>query len=121
LAERFGGGKPEEKVFVYAAGGYYYPGKGLDELRREMEPYLDKGYTVLKMKIGAVPLAEDMRRIEAVLSLLEQRGVAWPAGSHLAVDANGRFDLATALTYARELAPPVIALFILMDQLRHRR
>lgn len=109
LAERFGGGKPDEEVFVYAAGGYYYPGKGLDELRREMEPYLAKGYTVLKMKIGAVPLAEDMRRIEAVLNLLEQHGVEGPPGSHLAVDANGRFDLATALAYARELEP--LALF----------
>jgi len=25
LAERFGGREPDEKVFVYAAGGYYYP------------------------------------------------------------------------------------------------
>jgi len=105
LAERFGGGQPDEKVFVYAAGGYYYPGKGLDELRREMEPYLAEGYTVLKMKIGAVPLAEDMRRIEAVLNLLAQSGAAGPAGSRLAVDANGRFDRATALEYARDLEP----------------
>ena len=28
LAERFGRGTPENDVFVYAAGGYYYPGKG---------------------------------------------------------------------------------------------
>ena len=105
LAERFGASAPDEKVFVYAAGGYYYPGKGLDELRREMESYLDKGYTVLKMKIGAVALAEDMRRIETVLNLLEQRSTAGPVGSHLAVDANGRFDLATALAYARQLEP----------------
>ena len=105
LAERFGTGRPDDKVFVYAAGGYYYPGKGLAELQREMEPYLDSGYTVLKMKIGAAPLPEDLRRIEAVLKLLEQRGVDGPVGSHLAVDANGRFDLSTALAYARELAP----------------
>ncbi len=25
LAERYGNGRPERKVFVYAAGGYYYP------------------------------------------------------------------------------------------------
>src|SRR5712672_3042929 len=30
LAERYGNGTPEPKVFVYAAGGYYFPGKGLD-------------------------------------------------------------------------------------------
>ena len=27
LAERYGGGQPNRKVFVYAAGGYYYPGR----------------------------------------------------------------------------------------------
>ena len=27
LAERYGNGQPNRKVFVYAAGGYYYPGK----------------------------------------------------------------------------------------------
>ena len=30
LAERYGNGRPERRVFVYAAGGYYYPGKNLD-------------------------------------------------------------------------------------------
>ena len=30
LAERYGTGTPNPRVFVYAAGGYYYPGKGLD-------------------------------------------------------------------------------------------
>ena len=28
LAERYGDGTPDDKVFVYAAGGYYYPGQG---------------------------------------------------------------------------------------------
>lgn len=105
LAERFGSEQPHEKVFVYAAGGYYYPDKGLVELQQEMQRYLEAGYTMVKMKIGAVSLAEDMRRIEAVLKLLEQRGLQGQAGSHLAVDANGRFDLETALAYARELEP----------------
>ena len=86
LAERFGSEQPHEKVFVYAAGGYYYPGKGLAELQREMQRYLDAGYTVVKMKIGAVSLAEDMRRIEAVLKLLDaarpckdRPAVTWPS------------------------------------------
>src|ERR1700752_2033542 len=43
LAERYGNGVPDPKVFVYAAGGYYYPGKGLDDLRCEMRGYLDRG------------------------------------------------------------------------------
>jgi len=84
------------RVFVYAAGGYYYPGKDDAALRAEMRGYLARGYTVVKMKIGGAPLDEDRRRIEAVLDEI---------GTHarLAVDANGRFDLATAIAYATML------------------
>eukprot|EP01036_Dinobryon_divergens_P058646 gene58646-78242_t len=46
LAERYGNGTPNPRVFVYAAGGYYYPGKGLEALQREMESYLARGYSV---------------------------------------------------------------------------
>ena len=98
LSERYGDGKAEGKVYVYAAGGYYYPGKGLDVLKDEMKRYLASGYTTVKMKIGAVPLAEDLKRIEAVLSLL-------PAGDCLAVDANGRYDRKTALDYGKGMDP----------------
>jgi len=84
------------KVFVYAAGGYYYPGKDDTALRAEMRSYLERGYTVVKMKIGGAPLAEDQRRIEAVLGEIG-------AEAKLAVDANGRFDLETAIGYAKML------------------
>jgi len=96
LAERYGDGSADPRVFVYAAGGYYYPGKDIALLQDEMRSYLDRGYTVVKMKIGGAPLADDLRRIEAVLGLL-------PAGCRLAVDANGRFDLATAIEYAQAM------------------
>src|SRR5256712_3674730 len=36
LAERYRGGKADSKVWVYAAGGYYYPGKDLTALKKEM-------------------------------------------------------------------------------------
>jgi len=98
LAERYNGGKADGKVFVYAAGGYYYPGKDLAALRDEMKRYLDLGYAVVKMKIGGESLADDVKRIEAVIQLVG-------SGEKLAVDANGRFDLKTALEYARALAP----------------
>jgi L-alanine-DL-glutamate epimerase-like enolase superfamily enzyme len=83
-------------VFVYAAGGYYYPGKGLSMLRGEMRGYLDRGYNVVKMKIGGAPIAEDRMRIEAVLEEIGNQ-------AQLAVDANGRFDLETAIAYAKML------------------
>jgi L-alanine-DL-glutamate epimerase-like enolase superfamily enzyme len=98
LAHRYREGIVDTKVFVYAAGGYYYPGKDLTALRDEMLGYLDLGYSVVKMKIGGAPLAEDLKRIEAVLQILK-------APDQLAVDANGRFDLDTAIAYAKALAP----------------
>ena len=98
LGERYRGGEVDDKVFVYAAGGYYYPGKNVRALQDEMKKYLDLGYTVVKMKIGGESLADDVKRIEAVIKVVG-------AGKNLAVDANGRFDLKTAVEYARALEP----------------
>ncbi len=98
LADRYRGGVADESVWVYAAGGYYYPGKGLAALQDEMRGYLDLGYRDVKLKIGGAPLEEDLKRIDAVVEV-----VGDPA--HVAVDANGRFDLETAIAYARALEP----------------
>jgi len=98
LADRYRNGLFDSKVFVYAAGGYYYPDKDLSALQNEMQSYLDLGYSVLKIKIGGAPLPEDLRRTEAVLKILK-------TPDQLAVDANGRFDLDTAIAYAQALAP----------------
>ncbi len=98
LANRYRNAKFEPKVFVYAAGGYYYPGKDSFALQNEMRSYLALGYSVVKMKIGGAPLSEDLQRIESVLKILD-------SPMQLAVDANGRFDLETAIAYARALEP----------------
>jgi L-alanine-DL-glutamate epimerase-like enolase superfamily enzyme len=45
------------------------------------------------MKVGGASLDEDLRRIESVLQIVGD-------GSNLAIDANGRFDLETAVAYA---------------------
>jgi L-alanine-DL-glutamate epimerase-like enolase superfamily enzyme len=95
LAQRYGK-TADPRVFVYAAGGYYYPGKDLSMLRAEMRGYLDRGYNVVKMKIGGAPIEEDRLRIEAVLAEIGKDG-------QLAVDANGRFGLETAIAYAKML------------------
>ena len=99
LSDRYGGGDPDDKVFVYAAGGYYAPGKTLRDLQDEMKGFLDQGYRVVKMKIGGVDLKTDLERIEAVLEVLDGDG------SRLAVDVNGRFDLHTALEYGTAIEP----------------
>jgi D(-)-tartrate dehydratase len=97
LAQKYGNGVANPRVFVYAAGGYYQPSKGVQGLKDEMQSYLDRGYSVVKMKIGGAPLAEDCARIEAVLKMLSP-------GQQLAVDANGRFDLPTAIAYGKALS-----------------
>jgi len=98
LADRYRNGVADPTVEVYAAGGYYYPGKDLTKLQDEMRSYLDRGYAAVKLKIGGASLEDDRARIEAVLKIV--------GGGHaLAVDANGRFDLETALAYGRMLEP----------------
>ena len=63
-----------------------------------MRSYRARGYRVVKMKIGAASLDEDLRRIDAVLEVVGD-------GKFLCVDANGRFDRDTAVAYARALKP----------------
>ena len=96
LAERYGGTVPD-KVFCYVGGGWYWPGQTMTDLQDEMRRHLDAGYTMVKMKVGGMPVDDDCRRIEAVLSVL--------GNASLAVDANGKFDRAESLAYAKALKP----------------
>jgi len=98
LAERFNGGRLAQKVFCYVGGGWYGPGKATADLQDEMRGHLAAGYTMVKMKVGGMALADDLSRVEAVKSIL-------PKGGELAVDANSKFDRDSALAYARGLAP----------------
>jgi L-alanine-DL-glutamate epimerase-like enolase superfamily enzyme len=97
LSEKYGNGNANRNVFVYAAGGYYWPDQGITGLTDEIKKYLDLGYSVVKKKIGGASLSDDCKRIEAVLKILGPN-------DKLAVDANGRFDLETAIKYAKALS-----------------
>jgi D(-)-tartrate dehydratase len=98
LAERYNGGKAAKRLFCYVGGGWYWPGQTTKDLQDEMRRHLDAGYTMVKMKVGGLPLDEDLRRIEAVLEIVG-------GGERLAVDANSKFSRDEALAYARALAP----------------
>jgi L-alanine-DL-glutamate epimerase-like enolase superfamily enzyme len=98
LAERFNDGKTVDRVFCYVGGGWYFPGQTIKDLQDEMRRHLDAGYTMVKMKVGGLPLSEDLRRLEAVLQVVG-------SGDHLAVDANCKFDRDNAFAYAKALAP----------------
>jgi L-alanine-DL-glutamate epimerase-like enolase superfamily enzyme len=98
LAERFNGGQLRDRVPTYVGGGWYFPGQTDADLRGEMQRYREAGYTMVKMKVGGLPLAQDCRRIETILSVMGD-------GSHLAVDASCCFDRQQALEYGRAISP----------------
>jgi D(-)-tartrate dehydratase len=98
IARAFGRNGEPRDIDVYAAGGYYYPDASTDRLRDELLGYRALGFNAFKIKIGGAPLKEDLTRIEAALAVAGD-------GSRLAVDANGRFDVDTALHYAKALEP----------------
>lgn len=102
LAEKYNGGKYDEKVLVYPGGGYYNPGKDVETLREEMRGYREQGYRICKMKVGAVPLADDMTRVEAAADELG-------SGENLAVDVNGRFNLEEAIAFGKAVEPLKLA------------
>ena len=87
-----------EAVPYYVAGGYYEEGKDLAALADEMCGYVDGGAGGVKMKIGGVSVADDLRRVEAVRAALG-------TDVKLMVDANGAYDTATAVRMARALEP----------------
>src|SRR5262245_39660446 len=98
LARRFNGGKTADKVFCYVGGGWYWPGQTIADLQEEMRRHLGDGYTMVKMKVGGLPLDEDVRRVAAVRDVVR-------APNTLAVDANSKFTRDEALAYAKALAP----------------
>ena len=97
LSERYNNGASEDQVLVYSGGGYYYPGDEKSGLQDEMRRTRDLGYRLCKMKIGGAELDVDRQRIEWALEIVG-------AGENLAVDANGRFDLETAIAYGRMIS-----------------
>lgn len=97
IAARVGRARPNESVPVYAAGGYVYPHDDLRRLDEELRTFLQLGYTHAKIKIGALPLSEDRRRIETALGILG-------GGQRLAVDAMNAYDRSEAVQAAGQLA-----------------
>ena len=85
-----------DEVRAYIAGGYYEAGKGIPELQDEMLGYVEQGANAVKMKIGAVSLREDERRVAAVRDAIGD-------DVDLLVDANNAYVAADAVRMARIL------------------
>jgi D-galactarolactone cycloisomerase len=87
LHRLFGGYR--DRVPCYVTCAYYRDGKGLIELRDEMQMLTAQGHTGFKAKVGGLALAEDMKRLEVVRDVIG-------GDKELMVDVNRAWDLATA-------------------------
>ena len=83
-----------EKIRVYAAGGYYEEGKTTSDLVKEMEGYVREGFQAVKMKVGGERLAVDVERVRAVREALGPN-------IDLLVDANNRWPAYDAIRFGR--------------------
>ncbi len=81
---------------TYVTGGYYVKGAGLKELQQEMQDTIEMGARAVKMKIGAVPIREDVERVKAV------REAIGP-DVKLLVDANCAYKAYEAIQLARRI------------------
>jgi L-alanine-DL-glutamate epimerase-like enolase superfamily enzyme len=103
------------RVPAYATGGFYAEGKGIRELCAEMEGYVRHGFRAVKMKVGRnsgiegsplramahqgvceVSLSEDLARVQAVRETVGPDVL-------LMVDANGAWDVPTAVKMGRAM------------------
>lgn len=84
-------------IDIYASGGHYREQDDIAQLSDEIRRAIGRGHRRFKIKIGGLALADDVRRIEAVMALLEP-------DMSLAVDGNGTFSRDTAFAYAQALS-----------------
>ena len=92
------GGALRERVPAYVTGFYYRDGERPDDLRREAAMYLEKGYRTLKLKVAGLPPEADVERVRVI------REAVGPDVA-LMLDANGGWDLPTAIRAARMFEP----------------
>ncbi len=85
-----------QAVPAYASAGFYVEGEGETELVAQAKRYLQEGFRAMKMKIGALTLEQDARRVEAVRDALG-------AEADLMVDVNSCYSPRQAIAMAERL------------------
>lgn len=102
LSDHDGAASVGAKVQVYASGGHYRSADDIAKVCDDVRRAIGQGHRRFKIKIGGAALPHDLRRIEAVLAVLEP-------GMSLAVDGNGTFDRRRTIEYLANLAPYSLA------------
>src|SRR5437667_10381954 len=85
-----------DRMPTYIAGGYYEDGKGLRELQQEMETNIQMGARAVKMKVGGVPMNEDVARVKSVREAIGPE-------VKLLVDANCAYRSYEAIQFAARI------------------
>ncbi len=86
----------QDKIDTYIAGGYYEEGKGLDELAEEMQTNVSLGVRAVKIKVGGVPINEDVERVRICREAIGPN-------VRLMVDANNAYRHYQAIKFARKV------------------
>lgn len=98
------GGAYQESITAYATGCYYPRSdfeKGVVDYRSlvtEAEGFLMKGFKVVKIKIGLLPLYEDVKRVRAIRDTVGEDFT-------ILIDCNHAYNCSTAKVAARALEP----------------
>ncbi|WP_418540784.1 mandelate racemase/muconate lactonizing enzyme family protein [Massilistercora timonensis] len=91
------GGAVRTKIPVYATGLYYYDHENsLKMLLEEADSYVQRGFKAMKMKIGKVPIKEDIKRIKEVRRIIGDDVL-------LFVDANQAYHTAAAIDIGKRM------------------
>ena len=88
------GGKFRNSIPVYATGLYYVNNYSFNDLIKEAEEHASDGYTGMKMKIGALTLKEDAKRVLEVKRTIGDN-------IKLMFDANEAYDPISAIKFTK--------------------
>lgn len=90
-----GSGAP---VFTYATGGYYLEGAPLEACAEELAGFVANGFEAVKLKTGALSLADEVTRIAATREAIGPDVL-------LMLDMNAPYGVADCIRFAHAVAP----------------
>lgn len=91
-------GGTRTEIFTYATGGYYREGEPLGRCAEEYARFVADGYRAVKLKTGALSLADEVTRIRFVREAIG-------SGVKLMLDMNAPYDVAGCIRFAEAVAP----------------
>jgi L-alanine-DL-glutamate epimerase-like enolase superfamily enzyme len=91
-------GGTRTEVFTYATGGYYCEDEAPERCVEEFVRFVADGYRAVKLKTGALSLADEVARVRSV------RDAIGP-DVKLMLDMNAPYDVAGCIRFAEAVAP----------------